>query len=60
MDFLKKKKSYILASLLFLHGLVSFFVGDQSFGELMAGSSQLMEMFSGGVLAAGRAAISNG
>ena len=60
MNFLKKKKTYILAGLLATHGLVMFLAGDQTFGQFISGSQELMEVFGGGAMAAGRAAVSNG
>jgi len=60
MAFLKKKKTFILAGILILHGFISFLVGDTTLTEFISGSAEAQEMFTGGAMAAFRAAISNG
>lgn len=60
MEYLKKKKTFILSGVLILHGFISFLVGDTTLLEFINGSSEAQEMFTGGAMAAFRAAISNG
>lgn len=56
-EMLKKKKSYILAGIMFVHGLVTYLVGDQTFMEMVQGSQAILEMFGGASMATYRAAI---
>ena len=60
ITWLKKKKTFILAGVLILHGFISFLVGDTTLMQFIQGSPESQEMFAGGVMAAFRAAISNG
>jgi len=60
IKWLKKKKTFILAGILVLHGFVSFLAGDTTLMQFIQGSPESQEVFTGGVIAAFRAAISNG
>jgi len=56
-EFLKRKKTYILAGLMILHGFVMFVAGDQTFIQFIQGSQQFYEVFGGATMATYRAAI---
>lgn len=54
---LKKRKTYILAGIMFIHGLATWLYGDQTFMEMVQGSQAIFEMFGGSAMASYRAAI---
>ncbi len=60
MEWLKKKKTYILGGVLALHGLISFLVGDTTLTQFIQGSPESQQVFTGGLIATFRAALSNG
>jgi len=60
ISWLKKKKTFILSGILILHGFISFLAGDTTLMQFLQGSTEAQEMFTGGAMAAFRAAISNG